>query len=66
MYKLTNARGNLAPSSTERRKQAMKLGLWIAILWVVAGILVLIFPTIINWLLGIALIAVGVLTFFRK
>ena len=56
----------MAPGSAERRKQAMKLGLWIAILWVVAGILVLIFPNVINWLLGIALIAIGVLSFFRR
>ena len=46
--------------------KTMKLGVWIAILWVVAGILVLIFPDIISWLLGIALIAVGVLSYFRK
>lgn len=43
-----------------------RIGLWISILWVVAGILVIIFPYIINWLLGIALIAVGVLSYFRK
>jgi hypothetical protein len=46
--------------------KTMKLGVWIALLWVVAGILVLIFPDIIRWLLGIALVAVGVLSYFRK
>ena len=46
--------------------KTVRIGLWIAILWVVAGILVLIFPNIISWLLGIALIAVGILTYFRK
>ena len=43
-----------------------RLGLWIAILWVVAGILVIIFPNIVNWLLGAALILVGILSYFRK
>ncbi len=42
------------------------IGLWIAILWVVAGILIIVFPGILTWLLGIALIAVGVLSYFRK
>jgi len=46
--------------------KTVRIGLWIAILWVVAGILVLIFPNIMNWLLGIALIGVGILTYFRK
>ncbi|GEM_PF-4441980 len=46
--------------------KTMKIGLWISILWVVAGILVIIFPYVINWLLGIALIAVGVLSYFKK
>jgi len=43
-----------------------KLGLWIAALWVVAGILIIVLPDILNWLLGIALILVGVLTFLKK
>jgi len=42
------------------------IGLWTAILWVVAGVLIMIFPDVLNWLLGIALIALGVLTFFKK
>ena len=40
--------------------------LWIAILWVIAGILVMIFPDVLNWLLGVALIALGVLSYFKK
>ncbi|MFC1912747.1 DUF3096 domain-containing protein [Chloroflexota bacterium] len=43
-----------------------QIGLWIAVLWVVAGILVIVFPNILSWLLGVALILVGVLTFLRK
>ncbi len=46
--------------------KAKGIGLWIAILWVVAGILVIIFPDVLNWLLGVALVAVGVLSYFRK
>ncbi|MFC2013176.1 DUF3096 domain-containing protein [Chloroflexota bacterium] len=42
------------------------IGLWITILWVIAGILVMIFPDVLNWLLGVALISVGVLSYFRK
>ncbi len=46
--------------------KAKGIGLWIAILWVVAGILIIIFPDVLNWLLGVALVAVGVLSYFRK
>jgi len=46
--------------------KAKGIGLWIAILWVVAGILVIVFPDILSWLLGVALVAVGVLSYFRK
>ena len=46
--------------------KAKGIGLWIAILWVVAGILVIIFPDVLNWLLGVALISVGVLSYFKK
>jgi len=42
------------------------IGLWIAILWVVAGIVVIIYPDVVNWLLGVALIVVGILTYFKK
>ena len=42
------------------------IGLWIAILWVVAGIVVIVLPDIMKWLLGVALIAVGILTYFKK
>ena len=42
------------------------IGLWIAILWVVAGIVVIVLPDIMKWLLGTALIAVGILTYFKK
>ncbi len=42
------------------------IGLWTAILWVVAGILIMIFPDVLNWLLGVALISLGILTFLRK
>ena len=43
-----------------------RIGLLMAILWVVAGILVMIFPNVMNWLLGVALITVGVLTYLSK
>jgi len=42
------------------------IGLWTAILWVVAGILIMIFPDVLNWLLGVALISLGILSYFRK
>ncbi len=42
------------------------IGLWIAILWVIAGILVIVLPEMIGWGLGVALIAVGILTYFKK
>ena len=44
----------------------VRIGLWIAILWVIAGILILVFPEVINELLGVCLIAVGILSYFRK
>ncbi|MBA7558969.1 hypothetical protein ES708_00581 [subsurface metagenome] len=42
------------------------IGLWTAILWVVAGILIMVFPDVLNWLLGVALISLGILTFLKK
>ncbi len=47
-------------------KNVKGIALWISILWVIVGILIIIFPLVLNWLLGIALIAVGVLTYFSK
>ncbi len=46
--------------------KAKGIGLWIAILWVVAGILIIVFPDTLNWLLGAALIIIGALSYFRK
>ncbi len=39
---------------------------WIGAIWIVAGILVLVLPHLINWLIGIAVIVIGVLYFIRK
>ncbi len=39
---------------------------WIGIVWIIAGILVLVLPHLINWLIGIAIIVVGVLHLLRK
>ena len=39
---------------------------WIGAAWVLAGILVLVLPHLINWLIGIGVIVVGVLTFIDK
>ncbi len=43
-----------------------KIGILIAILWVAAGIIAIALPDMINWGLGVALIAVGVLSYFKK
>ena len=59
----------MGPGPRRRRKWVMKkpgIGLWTAILWVVAGILIMIFPDVLNWLLGVALISLGILSYFRK
>jgi uncharacterized membrane protein HdeD (DUF308 family) len=39
---------------------------WIGLVWVIAGILVLVLPHRINWLIGIAVIVVGVLHFIQR
>ncbi len=39
---------------------------WIGLVWIVAGILVLVLPDLINWLIGIAVIIVGVMHFMKK
>ena len=39
---------------------------WIGIIFIVAGILVLVLPNLINWLIGIALIVVGVLHVIKR
>ena len=39
---------------------------WIGLLLVVIGILVLVFPHLINWILGIGIIVVGITHFIEK
>ena len=39
---------------------------WIGVFLVVAGILVLVLPNLINWLIGITLIVVGILYLIKK
>ncbi len=39
---------------------------WIGIILIVAGILILVLPHLINWLIGIAIIVVGVLHFIQR
>ena len=41
------------------------IGLGIAILWVIAGILIIVLPNVLNWLLGLALVTIGVLSYFK-
>ncbi len=39
---------------------------WIGLVLIVIGILVLVLPHLINWLIGIGIIVVGVLHFIQK
>ncbi len=39
---------------------------WIGLVWVIVGILVLVLPQLINWLIGIAVIVIGVLHFIQR
>ncbi len=39
---------------------------WIGLVLIVMGILVLVLPHLINWLIGIGIIVVGVLHFMQK
>ncbi len=57
--------GSKSPNSMSRREQVMKIG-WIGIALLVAGILVLIFPNLINTLIGITFIVVGILSMVKK
>ena len=41
-------------------------GLWMGIIAVVVGILILAFPELIRWILGIALIVMGILAILRR
>jgi len=41
-------------------------GLWMGIIAIVIGILVLAFPDLLRWILGIGLIVVGLLAILRK
>lgn len=39
---------------------------WIGLVLIVIGILVLVLPHLINWLIGIGIIVVGILHFMQK
>jgi uncharacterized membrane protein HdeD (DUF308 family) len=39
---------------------------WLGVVALIFGILILVFPTLLNWLVGICFIVVGVLTILRK
>jgi len=41
-------------------------GLWMGIIAIVVGILILVFPELLRWILGIALIVLGILAILRK
>jgi len=41
-------------------------GLWVGIIAIVIGVLVLVFPDLLRWILGIGLIVVGVLAILRR
>lgn len=41
-------------------------GLWMGIIAIVIGILILAFPDLLRWILGIGLIVVGLLAILRK
>jgi hypothetical protein len=41
-------------------------GLWLGIIAIVFGILILAVPELLRWLMGIALIVIGVLAIVRK
>ena len=43
----------------------MKLN-WIGVIFIIAGILILVLPNIIEYLIGIGLIIIGILYFVRK
>jgi Protein of unknown function (DUF3096) len=42
------------------------VGLWTGIIAIVVGILVLVFPDLLRWILGIGLIVVGLLAVLRR
>jgi len=41
-------------------------GLWMGIIAIVLGILVLVFPDLIRWFIGIGLIVLGIMALIRK
>jgi uncharacterized membrane protein HdeD (DUF308 family) len=41
-------------------------GLWLGIILIVIGILVLVLPALIQWVIGISLIVLGILAIVRK
>ena len=41
-------------------------GLWLGIIAIVFGILILVFPELLRWLVGIGLIVLGVLAIIKK
>jgi len=41
-------------------------GLWMGVIAVVFGILILVFPELLRWLVGIGLIVIGVLAIIRR
>jgi membrane protein implicated in regulation of membrane protease activity len=41
-------------------------GLWMGIIAIIIGILILAFPDLLRWILGISLIVVGILAILRR
>ena len=41
-------------------------GVWIGVIAIILGILVLAFPSLIRWLIGVGLIVLGILAIVRK
>jgi hypothetical protein len=58
----------IASDSKRRYKTGMPkvVGLWTGITAIVVGILVLVFPDLLRWILGIGLIVVGLLAVLRR
>jgi uncharacterized membrane protein HdeD (DUF308 family) len=58
----------ITSDSKRRRKSGMPkiVGLWTGIIAIVVGILVLVFPDLLRWILGIGLIVVGLLAVLKR
>ncbi len=44
----------------------MKINTWMAVIFIVFGALVLVFPAILHWLVGVFFIVIGIMALVRK